>query len=41
MIDVDTLGDVCQVCALKKTQFAIQRYCLDCWEVMSNGRQRV
>lgn len=38
MIDVATLGDVCQVCALKKTQFVIHRYCLGCWEAMSNAR---
>jgi hypothetical protein len=31
------LGDVCQICALRKNQFALQRICLSCWESMSNG----
>ena len=29
------MGDVCQLCALRKNQFVVQRICLSCWEAMS------
>lgn len=38
MIQVIDLSEICRICALKVTQFAFDRYCLDCWEAMSNGR---
>jgi len=38
MISELILGDVCQLCALRKNQFVVQRICLSCWEGMSNAR---
>jgi len=29
------MDDVCQLCALRKNQFIVQRICLDCWESMT------
>jgi len=37
MIHVIDLSEVCRICALKVNQFAFDRYCLSCWESMSNG----